>query len=330
VVPHDELAAAAALLRDVSDVTLLAHINPDADALGSALALGTALQRRGATVRVSFGTPAHVPETLRALDCDGLVVPPHEVPPTAELVVSLDAGSLARLGQLGDRVTATIAAGGKVLVVDHHASNTRFGTHHLVDEQAEATAVLVLRLLDELEVPLDEYLARCVYAGLMMDTSMFRRAKPSTLRVAARLLDAGVDADTLSRQLVDSHPFAWFRMLSTVLGRARLDPAAAAGFGLVHTVIRLSDMAGVRLEEVESVVDILRTAIEAQVAAVLKETAPGRWSASLRSAGKVDVCAAATQLGGGGHRLASGFTATGSADEIIEALRLALTNPVLI
>jgi phosphoesterase RecJ-like protein len=326
----DDLAAAARLLRTARDVTLLAHVNPDADALGSALALGRALKANGATVRVSFGTPAEVPYSLRALDQDGLVVPAAEVPRAVELLVACDAGSQSRLGVLGDRVPATIAAGGAVLVVDHHASNTRYGTHHVVDEHAEATAVLVLRLLDELGVEPDEPMARCLYAGLMMDTSMFRRATPETHRMAARLLATGVDADALSRQLADSHPFAWLRMLSAVLGRARLEPDAAGGHGLVHTMIRLSDVDGLRLEDVESVVDILRTTVEAEVAAVLKEVAPGRWSGSLRAVGTVDVAAAAGRLGGGGHRRAAGFTARGEAHEVIAAVRAALADPVLV
>jgi phosphoesterase RecJ-like protein len=190
--------------------------------------------------------------------------------------------------------------------------------------------VLVLLLLDELGVELNQRLATCVYAGLMMDTSQFRRATPATHHLAARLLTAGVDPDALARQLVDSHPFAWFRMLSAVLGRARLEPEAAAGHGIVHTAIYLSDMDGVRLEEVESVVDILRTTIEAEVAIVLKEIAPTRWSGSLRSATTIDVSAAAAHLHGGGHRRAAGFTTTGHPDEIINILRTALTNPTLI
>jgi bifunctional oligoribonuclease and PAP phosphatase NrnA len=329
-VPPDELAAAAELLRTAQDVTLLPHLNPDADALGSALALGTALRRRGATVRIAFATPAHIPETLRSLNPDGLVVSPTEVPAAPELIVALDTGSLSRLGHLADRVHATIAAGGSVLVVDHHYSDNRFGTHHVVDPRAEATTVLVLRLLDELGVELDKQLATCLYAGLMMDTSLFRRATADTLRLAARLLDAGVDAEALARQLVDSHPFAWFRMLSTVLGRARLEPDAADGRGMVHTVIYLSDMDGVRLEEVESVIDILRTTIEAEVAVVIKEVAEDRWSGSLRAVGAVDVSAAAAHLGGGGHRLAAGFTTSGTAEEIMNRLRAALEQPVLI
>jgi phosphoesterase RecJ-like protein len=326
----DDLSAAAELLRTATDVTLLAHVNPDADAFGSAIALGTALRRRGATVRVSFGMPAEIPRSLRGLDPEGLFVPADELPRPAGLLVALDTGSQTRLGRLTDRVPATIAAGGRVLVVDHHASNTRFGTDHVVDEYAEATVVLVLRLLDALGTELDEHLARCLYAGLAMDTSMFRRAREETHLMAARLLATGVDADALTRELNDSHPFAWCRMLSAVLGRARLEPESAGGFGLVHTAVRLSDMDGVGLEEVESVVDILRTTVEAEVAAVLKELAPGRWSGSLRAAGKVDVRVAAARLGGGGHRLAAGFTATGSEEEIVAALRTAVAEPVLI
>ena len=328
--PDDDLTAAAALLREARDITLLAHVNPDADALGSAIALGSALRRLGATVRVSFGAPAEIPETLRDLDPEGLVVPARDLPPAQDVLVALDCGSQGRLGRLADRVGRTIAAGGSVLVVDHHASNTRFGTHHLVDEGAEATAVLVLRLIDELGAPLDEHIARCLYAGLMTDTSMFRRARPDTHRMAARLLSAGVDAEALARELMDSHPFAWLRMLAAVLGRATLDPAAAGGFGLVYTVVFQSDLDGMRLEEVESVIDILRTTVEAEVAAVLKEVAPGRWSGSLRAVGKVDVSAAATRLGGGGHRLAAGFTAQGEAGEVLAALRTALDEPILI
>lgn len=326
----DDLTAAADLLRPARDVTLLAHVHPDADALGSAIALGTALGRLGATVRVSFGVPEDVPESLRGLDPEGLVIPARDVPATADVLAVLDCGSQSRLGRLADRVPATVAAGGAVLVVDHHASNTRFGTHHVIDERAEATAVLVLRLIDTLGVPLDEHIARCLYAGLMTDTSMFRRANPATHRVAARLLATGLDAEALARELVDSHPFAWLRMLSAVLGRAVLEPAAAGGFGLVHTVVHHSDLDGLRIEEVESVVDILRTTIEAEVAAVLKEIAPGRWSGSLRAVGKVDVSAAAAKLGGGGHRLAAGFTVQGEAAEIVAALRDALDDPVLI
>ena len=322
IAPTLTLAAdeAASLLAAAQDVTLVAHVQPDADALGSALALGLALHQRGATVRVSFGAPEQTPESLRGLDVAGLIVGPEDVPAQPDLLVALDTASRDRLGCLADRVDT--ASG--VLVIDHHATNERFGTHHLVDVEADATAVLVLELLDALEVPLDEPIARCLYAGLVTDTSCFRRADPNTHAVAARLLATGVDSEAVTRELLDTHPFGWLPMLATVLGRAQLEPASVQGLGLVHTTVRLADMAGVRSEEIESVVDLVRTTSEAEVAAVLKEMQPDRWSVSLRAKQCIDVSAAAAEFGGGGHRLAAGFTADGTADHVLDRLRTAL------
>ncbi|RKT56951.1 DHH family phosphoesterase [Saccharothrix australiensis] len=316
------LRAAAAALTDASDVTLLAHVNPDADALGSALALGLALHRRGKAVRVSFGAPDSVPETLRDLDAAGLLVPAAEVPAEPEVLVALDTGSVARLGPLGDRV----GRAGTVVVLDHHVSNPGYGTVNVVDATAEATALVVLRLLDELGVELDEPVARCLYAGLVTDTRSFRHAGPETHRVAARLLATGVDAEAVARPLMDSHPFGYLGMLSKVLARAVLDRSAAGGLGFVHAVVTLADSEGLRPEEVESVVDLVRTTSEAEVAAVLKELRPSYWSVSLRAVSRVDVGEVAQRLGGGGHRLAAGFTATGEASSVLADLRTALES----
>lgn len=323
----DRLRAAAAALAGATDVTLLGHVNPDADAFGSAVGLALVLRERGATVRVSFGAPAEVPESLRHLDGAGLFVPADQVPSAPELLVVLDCGTLDRLGVLADRVAATR---GDVLVIDHHVSNERFGTVHLVDDHAEATAALVLRLVDELGAPLTEPAARALYAGLLTDTSSFRRATPATHESAARLLAAGVNPDAVTRPLLDSHPFGWLGMLSAVLGRAELDPAAARGLGLAHTVVTARDVAGLRQEDVESVIDIIRGTREAEVALVLKEVGPDRWSGSLRAIGRLDVSAVARALGGGGHRLAAGFTVDGTATDVLARLTAELDRAPLI
>ncbi|GAA0230816.1 bifunctional oligoribonuclease/PAP phosphatase NrnA [Saccharothrix mutabilis subsp. mutabilis] len=316
------LRAAARTLTDATDVTLLAHVNPDADALGSALALGLVLHRMGKRVRVSFGAPDEVPETLRDLDVEGLLVPAAAVPEAPEVLVALDTGSVKRLGPLADRVEKA----GAVIVLDHHVSNPGYGTVNVVDDTAEATALVVLRLLDELGVELDEPVARCVYAGLVTDTRSFRHASSSTHLVAARLLDAGVDAEAVARPLMDSHPFGYLGMLAKVLSKATLEPAGAGGLGFVHAVVTLEDAEGLRPEEVESVVDLVRTTAEAEVAAVLKELRPAYWSVSLRAVSKVDVREVAQLLGGGGHRLAAGFTARGEADDVLTKLREALNT----
>ncbi|WP_114454627.1 DHH family phosphoesterase [Halopolyspora algeriensis] len=324
------MSEVADLLSRAGDVTLLAHVNPDADTLGSALALGRVLRHRGATVRVAFATPEEPPFSLRGLDADALVVPAADVPAVPSTLVALDTGSLQRLGALADRVGATIAAGGDVVVIDHHVSNTLFGTHHLIDESAEATVMIVLRLLDALGAEVDLPTARCLYAGLVTDTGSFRRAGPATHRVAIRLLEAGVEPESITRQLMDTHPFGWLGMLSKVLGEARLEPESARGFGFVHATVRFEHSDGLRGEELDSVIDVVRTTAEADVAAVLKEMSPGHWSVSLRSDGRIDVSRAAAACGGGGHRLAAGFTADGPAEDVLASLRSALAEAPLL
>jgi phosphoesterase RecJ-like protein len=321
-VVDEAVDAAAALLGAAEDVTLVAHVQPDADSLGGALALGIALHRRGARVRVSFAAPDRMPESLRPLDVLGLVVPPAEVPAAPEVLVACDTADVARLGALADRLPAARAS----ILIDHHASNPGFGTVAVLDPAVEATVVLVHRVLTALGEPVDAAIGRCLYAGLVTDTREFRTAGPAAHRLAAELLEAGVDPEAVVGPILHAHPFGWLGALGAILGRAVLDPAAAHGRGLVHTAIPARDVSRFRAEELDGVVDVLRTAQDAEVAAVLKEVGPGSWSVSLRSSGAVDVAAAASALGGGGHRAAAGFTGDGSADAVVAVLRTALDH----
>ena len=322
-----DIRDAAALLASATDVTVLGHVRPDADALGSALALGRVLRQRGAKVRVSFGEPDEAPETLRWLDEDGLLTHPDDLPDTEALLVCVDTPVPKRLGRLAGRVELA----GSVLVIDHHATNTFYGSCNVVDETAEASAILVFRILDAMGAELDEPIARGIYAGIVTDTSGFRRASPETHRMAARLLEAGVDPEAVVRRIVDERPFTWLPMLSSVLSEAELEPEAAQGKGFVHAVVRVDAARTVRAEEVESVIDVVRSVREAAVAAVLKQdlTNPAQWQISLRSIG-IDVSAVAAEFGGGGHRQAAGCTIAGTAEEVLAGLREALERAPLL
>ena len=150
----------------------------------------------------------------------------------------------------------------------------------------------------------------------------------ATHRLAARLLATGFRHDVLARELFDTHPFGWLPMAGAVLARARLEPAEVGGLGLVWTECRVADLAahGLEQDQAESLVDLVRTAREAEVAAVVKELSNGDRSVSVRSKGRVDVGAACTALGGGGHRFAAGFTSHAGAEETLAALRAALVE----
>lgn len=310
---------AAALLGSAKSVSVVCHVFPDADTIGAGLALALVLERHGVDVHVSFAEPDRLPESLHTLPGGHLLVAPQDLRRDCDLVVTVDIPSLNRLGALGDLA----GPGHNILVIDHHASNQLFGTANFVDPAADSTTMLVVDLLDAWEKSLDLDVAHCLYAGLATDTGSFRWASPRAHRLAARLVEIGVDNAAVSRALLDTHPFAWLPMLSRVLGSARLERQAAGGRGLVYAVVDHEELAAARSEEIESIVDIVRTTEQAEVAAVFKEIGPGRWSVSMRSK-SVDVSMVAGTFGGGGHRLAAGYSATGTAAELVAALRSAL------
>ena len=306
---------AAEALSAARTVAIICHVHPDADSVGAGLALALVLDRDGVDVQVSFASPDTLPESLRTLPGCGLLVARADLRRDADLVVTVDAPSLKRLGALAD----VAGQGQAVLVVDHHKSNELFGSLNFVDAEADSTTVLVAEILDAWGKSIDREVATCLYAGLTTDTGSFRWASPRALRLAARLVEAGADNATISRELLDTHPFAYLPMLSRVLTTARLLPDAVGGRGLVYVVVGHEDWTASRAEEVESVVDIVRTIQQAEVAAVFKETEPQQWSVSMR-AKSFDLASVAMGFAGGGHQLAAGYSTSGPIDEVVAAL----------
>jgi phosphoesterase RecJ-like protein len=326
--PSADLAAKAvrATPRD-AEVLLACHVNPDGDALGSMLAFGLGLRQLGFTrVQASFPEPFEVPEVFRFLAGQDLLVPPGEAYQAPALGASFDAASPARLGPLAD----ALANASLWLVLDHHASNRGFGTVSLLDPSAAATAVLVAQLLDDLDVQFDAAIATALYVGVATDTGSFKfdTTSPQVHRLAARLVEAGARPAEIARDVFDTRPFGALKLLAETLGRAELYAEAAGGRGLVWSYVTSADLHrhGQRPEVLEGFIDVVRSSAEADVACLLKPVAEGVWAVSLRSKGATDVAAVAIDLGGGGHRLASGFTAYGTATEVFERVRQRLSG----
>nr|WP_205752078.1 bifunctional oligoribonuclease/PAP phosphatase NrnA [Cryptosporangium phraense] len=316
---------ALSLLRGGSGgIVLACHINPDGDALGSMLAAGLGLRQLGISVQASFSNPFRLAQSLTAIAGRELLVPPEEVNARPDVLVTFDTGSVDRLGDLAPLVSAAR----EVIVVDHHVTNAGFGTRNLIDPRAAATAVVVDELLRRLGVTLDAEMAECLYIGLSTDTASFRGSAttPSTHELAARLLETGIRPDEISRRLYDARPMRSLHLLADVLARVTLDPAAAGGEGLSWTYVRQDDLArhGLGMEWVEAVADMVRGSEESTVAMVVKEIGPDEWSVSLRSRGPVDVGALSVRLGGGGHRLAAGFTGHGPLESVVAEVVAAL------
>jgi phosphoesterase RecJ-like protein len=298
------------------------HVHPDGDALGSALALHRALANAGRQAVVSFSEPFTVAPHYRFLAGLDRLTPPDRVPSSADLFVCFDTGSLDRLGSLVD----AFQGAARTVVVDHHASNTRFGEVNLIDPDAPASAVLCRELLRRLDLPLDREIATCLYTGLVTDTGRFQyqATTPETHMLAAELLEAGVEQYEVAKAVFETNHIDYLRLVAVALGRIVQVPEAS----LVWTRVGLADLAahGVDMEETEGLIDLVRTDGASDVAAVLKEQPGGGHKVSLRSKGATDVGRLATRFGGGGHKYAAGYTSELDADAIVAALVEALTH----
>ncbi len=219
-------------------------------------------------------------------------------------MMTFDCGSLDRLGDL----EPVAGAARQLVVVDHHISNTRYGSINVIEPEAAASSVIALELIDGLGLPLTRDAAVCLYAALVCDTGRFQydTTTPAVFEMARRLTEFDVPIATLSRSLFEEHRFAYLQLLAEALQHAQLvREQRLVWTAVTQDMLKRHD---VEIEEVEGLIDILRRTSEAEVTCVLKEEPDGTIRVSLRSLGGIDVRRVAEAHGGGGHQFAAGFS----------------------
>jgi phosphoesterase RecJ-like protein len=319
-----DLDRAAELIGGARSVGLACHVEPDGDALGSLLGLHHLCMSQGRASVASWPEPFAVAPHYAFLPGLDLCTKPADFPAQPDVMVTFDCGSLARLNELAVPARAA-AERGRLIVLDHHRTNDCYGVVNVVDPTAAATAVVVRRLAERLGWPLTRDAAICLYTGLVTDTGRFQyeATTPDVFALAAELSGFGLPIPSMSRQLFEEHRFEYLQLISTCLARAELD----RDLGFIATWITADDLIShdVAIPETEGLIDLVRRALEADVACVLKETPTGV-RVSLRSVGSVDVSSIALRFGGGGHAFASGFTAPGPIDRVLADIRTAVAD----
>ncbi|HEX2700062.1 MAG TPA: bifunctional oligoribonuclease/PAP phosphatase NrnA [Acidimicrobiales bacterium] len=317
----DELDRAAVAIAGSAELALACHVVPDGDALGSLLAMLELCRANGKPAVASWSEPFEVGPHYRFLPGLSSATKPADFPAEPDVMMTFDCGSPERLGDLA----APAAAARSLIVVDHHATNKRFGTINLVDPDAAATAVLVRRLAAHLGWTLTRSAAICLYTGLVTDTGRFQYSNttPEVFALAEELSSFDLPIASMSRQLFEEHRFEYLQLMSRCLARAELD----RDLNLVATWVTRDDLHehDCSLEETEGLIDIVRRAAEAEVACVLKETDDGI-RVSLRATTSADVSVVAARFGGGGHRYAAGFIAPGTITKVLADIRAVLAE----
>jgi phosphoesterase RecJ-like protein len=308
----------AAAFTPGTHVVLTTHVNADGDGVGSEVGLWHLLRARGVPAVIANPTP--VPDRFHFLLPEGADRSDRAVKELerADLIVVLDIGDLGRVGDLGHRVASR---GVPVACIDHHVSPGSLPPGpRLIDPAATATAELVYDLAVALDWPVIPECARALYVGILTDTGGFRfsNTTPRALRVAAALLEVGVNPESIYEQVYASAPEGRVRLLAEVLQTLVVE--ADAGMAWVTVPPGALERHGAEADDLDGIVEFARSVAGTRLALLFRQLANGRVKVSFRSRGPVDVADLAQRFGGGGHVKAAGASLEGAMGEVQETV----------
>jgi len=291
---------------------MLGHVHPDADVLGTLLALGLALEAKSWSV--VYGGPHPSPELLAFLPGIDRYRTLDRLDGRFDVVVLTDCPNPQRTEGLIDQARS---AGRVVVNIDHHPDNRRYGHVNWIDVTAAATGEMVYELLTALRLPLTPAIATNLYTAIHTDTGSFRYSNVTsrTFTIAAALVAAGARPELVSQSLYEQRAPDALHWLGEALARVEVSEDGQVGWLALP-----ADSIPERIVESEELVNYPRSVASVRVACLLREL-NGSVKVSLRGKGDVDVQQIAAQFGGGGHVNASGCSVAGP---LPEAMRLVL------
>ncbi len=300
-------------ISKADSIAIGGHVRPDGDCVGSCMGFYLYLKETcpGKQVDVYL---RDVPDIYLFLQDSDKIRSQIDPSQTYDLFVSLDCADEERL----DFSMPLFEQAKETFCIDHHISNDGFAKENVIDPDASSTSELLYRMLDPDLITRE--IAEALYLGIIQDTGVFQYSctSPETMRVAADLMEMGIDAPEIIRTTFVEKSYRQNR----ILGEALLTSQLALADQVIYSVIRKEDMEqfDVTPKALDGIVSQLRNTRGVEVSVFLYELEPGEFKISLRSGGAVDVAKIATTLGGGGHVCAAGANAAGDPDIIVRGI----------
>lgn len=307
-----------AQIKKSQHLLLASHCDPDGDAVGSLLALGLAIGRLDK--KATLYNASQIPAVYQFLPSVRRIVRHIKKASTYDAAIILDCGDLTRLGKDSQRIRQIP----KIINIDHHVSNTRFGHIQLIDVGACSTAEIVYRLIKALNAPLDKAIATALYTGILTDTGSFRfsNTNEAAFAISKEMTEIGVEPHNVAQHVFGTYSLERIKLLNLALDSIEISNNGK--LSIMTITCAMLQETGTQAEDVDGMINYARRIEDVRMAALIQEQpngksasdSPPRYHVSLRSDGTVDVAAIAGSFGGGGHASAAGFQVTKPLTEL--------------
>lgn len=288
------------IVKNSKSVYVVAHVNPDGDAIGSTFAVYFALKKLGKDVHVIMPTYSTVFEFLPGVEHSVENVKEEEY----DLLIALDASDRTRLAMSEEDYNKAK----KVIMLDHHQISNPYGDFRYINDLKSSASEIAYLFIKSLEVDFDENIATLLYTGIMTDTGSFNysNANSDTFRVVADLLDNGAKAVEVCKKLNDTMKEAKLKLIAKTVDNMEVYYDGKMRYSYV-SYQEIQEL-GLGDEDAEGMTNYLRAVEGTEVAVYVRGKSDGSLKVSMRSGGKVDTSKIAIAFGGGGHPRAAGYT----------------------
>lgn len=319
VTARNVLSQVVELIENKSDFAITTHIKPDGDGVGSSLGLCWLLKGLGKNAEVIVH--GDVPPAYRDLPGAEQIKDVREVNGKYDAVFVIECSDLSRPGIKGLENVVTVN-------IDHHATSEHFGTINWIDSTASAVGEMIYNLCKAIGGRITKEIAECVYMALVTDTGSFHFPNTSdrTLKVASELIKAGAEPTKIGNSVYYNYPWSRIELMRQVLATVKRDRTGR--IAMMRQTAEMETTAATVDGDNSGFVNIPLSARDIVAAVYMREIAPSKYRASLRSKGNINVAKVAERFGGGGHKNAAGLGVEGDWDEreaeIVAALQEAI------
>ncbi|MEG0919507.1 MAG: bifunctional oligoribonuclease/PAP phosphatase NrnA [Anaerovoracaceae bacterium] len=301
-------------LKKAKHVYIFPHISMDGDAVGSGVALASALRYLG--ISCNIVVEDNMPENLKFMEGDFFIdyIFADKKEFTSVCVDCSDYGRFPLRGNLFD-------LGKTKICIDHHmTADPKFDLNY-IDQHAAATAEIIYDLINVMEVPITKDIADAIFLGITTDSGNFQYSNTTkkTHLIAADLADKGADFNKISVAFYENETIEKVKLTGEIMSSILLFANNKAAFGIVTQ--NLLKKCNAKMEYSEGTVANIRAIKDVEIAGLFKEVEPKKIKISLRAKGDTDVAQIAEKHNGGGHKKAAGCTIFGTMDEAIEIIK---------